>query len=195
MENNNELEMMRAQVALLKEKLDKEQMVSEKMLRSIIKKTVRKLTRERMLSLVFTLIFIPWLIYMLVAEIKVSTVFAVAFGLYMIAATVYTFYAQRGLNNKTVGTDRLVDTGRRLIRLKRFHAKWLRISIPISVILLTWMFLEVNPDAPYGVPFYRGACFGGIAGAVAAAIIYVKRQRELKECIRQIEDLTGKKLD
>lgn len=38
MENNNELEMMRAQVALLKEKLDKEQLVSEKLLRSIIKR-------------------------------------------------------------------------------------------------------------------------------------------------------------
>ena len=38
MENNNELEMMRAQVALLKEKLDKEQMVSERMMRTVIKK-------------------------------------------------------------------------------------------------------------------------------------------------------------
>ena len=76
MENNNELEMMRAQVALLKEKLDKEQMVSEKMLRSIIKKTVRKLTRERMLSLVFILIFIPFLIYVLVTEFNMSMVLA-----------------------------------------------------------------------------------------------------------------------
>ena len=119
MENNNELEMMRAQVALLKEKLDKEQLVSEKLLRSIIKKTVRRLTFERMWSLPFILIFIPWIIYVLVTEIKLSMVFAIVFGLYMIAATIYTFYSQRGLNNKTVGTDRLVDTGRRLIRLKR----------------------------------------------------------------------------
>ena len=195
MENNNELEMMRAQVALLKEKLDKEQMVSEKMLRSIIKKTVRKLTRERMLSLVFTLIFIPFLIYVLVTEFSMSMVFAFVFGLYMIAAMAYTLYAERGLNNKTVGTDRLVDTGRRLIRLKRLQARWLRISIPISVIILAWMFLEVDPDAPYGVPFYRGASFGLAVGAVFGTIRYVKRRRELKDCIRQIEDLTGEKLD
>lgn len=135
MENNNELEMMRAQVALLKEKLDKEQLVSEKLLRSIIKKTVRRLTFERMWSLPFILIFIPWIIYVLVTEIKLSMVFAIVFGLYMIAATIYTFYSQRGLNNKTVGTDRLVDTGRRLIRLKRLNARWLRISIPVSVII------------------------------------------------------------
>jgi hypothetical protein len=195
MENNNELEMMRAQVALLKEKLDKEQMVSEKMLRSIIKKTVRKLTRERMLSLVFILIFIPFLIYVLVTEFNMSMVFAFVFGLYMIAAMAYTFYAERGLNNKTVGTDRLVDTGRRLIRLKRLQARWLRISIPISVILLTWMYLEVTPELSYSIPFYRGCGFGAVFGGVIAAIIYMKRRRELKECIRQIEDLTGEKLD
>ena len=121
--------------------------------------------------------------------------FAFVFGLYMIAAMAYTFYAERGLNNKTVGTDRLVDTGRRLIRLKRLQARWLRISIPISVILLTWMYLEVTPELSYSIPFYRGCGFGAVFGGVIAAIIYMKRRRELKECIRQIEDLTGEKLD
>ena len=86
MENNNELEMMRAQVALLKEKLDKEQMVSERMMRTVIKKEMGSFSRDRMLLILFAAAVMPFMLWMLICHDRISVALAAAMELYMIAA-------------------------------------------------------------------------------------------------------------
>ena len=183
MENNNELEMMRAQVALLKEKLDKEQMVSERMMRAVIKKEMGSFSRDRMLLILLAAAVMPFMLWMLICHDRISVALAAAMELYMIAAVAYTFYSHRGL-------EKLVTVGRRLVRVARLNALWLRVSIPVLCVIVAWMFIEFGilemPPNSFAVGGITGFCVGLCLGIIR----YRKKKRALNELIQQIEELT-----
>ena len=190
MENNNELEMMRAQVALLKEKLDKEQMVSERMMRTVIKKEMGSFSRDRMLLILLAAAVMPFMLWMLICHDRISVALAAAMELYMITAVAYTFYSHRGLDSATMGSEKLVTVGRRLVRVTRLNALWLRVSIPVLCVIVAWMFIEFGilemPLNSFAVGGITGFCVGLCLGI----IMYRKKKRALNELIQQIEELT-----
>jgi len=194
MENTNELDTMRAQVALLRKKLESEQMISEKLLRSVIHKKIGILTRERVLMIVLTLFVMPFTLFFSGAFDGFPLAFTITIELFMIIGTIFTFYSQRGISDYAVAYDRLVDTGNKLIRLNRLNARWLRFGIPTVSAILIWMAWILVDDYQEGSPLMP-ALIGGIVGFVfgmAIGIIrYRKRRRDLKELVAQIEELTG----
>lgn len=191
MENNNELEMMRAQVALLKEKLDKEQMVSERMMRAVIKKEMGSFSRDRILLILLAAAVMPSMLWMLIRHDRISLPLAAAMELYMIASVAYTFYSHRGLDSATIGRERLVSVGRRLVRVARLNALWLRVSIALLCVLVPWMFIEFGIlELPLN-SFAVGGITGFSIGLGLGIIMYRKKKRALNDLIQQIEELTG----
>ena len=181
---------MRAQVALLKEKLDKEQMVSERMMRTVIKKEMGSFSRDRMLLILLAAAVMPFMLWMLICHDRISVALAAAMELYMIAAVAYTFYSHRGLDSATMGSEKLVTVGRRLVRVTRLNALWLRVSIPVLCVIVAWMFIEFGilemPPNSFAVGGITGFCVGLCFGI----IMYRKKKRALNELIQQIEELT-----
>lgn len=195
MENNNELEMMRAQVALLKEKLDKEQMVSEKLLRTVVKKEMKTFSRDKIMLIITALVVMPLLLGILLKDHGISIALAIVMELYMIIALTYTFYSHRGLDSKTMGNSRLVDIGKKLVHLQRLNTLWLRFSIPFICILLPWMFIE------FGILEWplNSVTTGGLTGfaiGMTFGIIEVrKKKRKLNELVKQIEELSNEEIE
>ena len=89
-----------------------------------------------------------------------------------------------------MGSEKLVTVGRRLVRVTRLNALWLRVSIPVLCVIVAWMFIESGilemPPNSFAVGGITGFCVGLCLGI----IMYRKKKRALNELIQQIEELT-----
>ena len=84
------------------------------------------------------------------------------------------------------------DARRSMVRAKKFENDWLFVGIPLLVMWLAWFFWEaykINNDL-FNQPLGIGGIVGTIIGTVIGLSIHLKNQRQYKEILDQIDELT-----
>ena len=171
--NNNDFdfENMRQQMTTLKNKLNQQEIVNERLIRHSIPYSYWAFVMLNGFSIPF------W--------IFTCIVMLVSFG--------GTFYNSRKLSDSNMMTNNLVDVRRRMASAKKFDANWLLIGIPMAIVFLGWFMYEsyqLHPDAFFNGLFWAG-CIGGVIGAIWGFSLHFKTQRQYQDIIDQIEDLTA----
>lgn len=189
MEYSNEMETMKQQIALLRNRIDKESMVNEQLIQKIIKKDIKTLMRHKRFSIVmacFALIYGSWCFYGL---IDMSLAFVVVTDLFMLTAIAFTFYSYNGISTDDINRSDMADMGRKLVTLKRRNANWLKIGIPFMVLWFGWFMAEnIQKDEP--AIFYISCSAGLVIGLVIRLKKYMKTKRTTDEIISNIEEFT-----
>ena len=192
---DTQLEEMRQQMAVLKEKLEKQEIVNDQLMRNTIGTKLRKFKveqRRKIIFIVLGLIYIPAILhYLLHADlwfIILTVVFFAVAGLY---DTYYTW----GINDEDLQNKRLLETRERIIVMKRMNARWLWFSIPFVIvwfILFVWQVYSNDSElhaAGGTTPIVIGAVVGGVIGGLIGMAKYKKQQRRATELIEEIEEL------
>ena len=173
-QDNFELEEMKQQIRLLKDKLAKETIISEKMMMQSTREKLAYINRNKNM-------FFIWMDY--------SWMFCVVTSIFLIAACLYQIYSHKGVNIQEISTDNLVDISKALIRMNRLGLKWLCFGLPFALLWIVWFIIESYPKESG-----ESICIGGGVGFVAGAVIglrYLKNERrKAKEAIRDIEEYT-----
>lgn len=189
MENtDNTLREMQQQMQQLREKLNKEQIINERLLRKSCRQTVDRLKFKSNLPIVFAIIAIlcspaylsfglsPWFL-----------IFTCVLMLVSIVATILT-------NRHIPQMDKdLVTATNELTRYKKIHAEWLKYSIPALIVwvgCLIWDFLRnqtISKVEFYG--FIAGISTGLILGILLGLKIRRDQLNAADELISQIEEL------
>lgn len=187
-QDNFELEEMKQQIRLLKDKLAKETIISEKMMMQSTREKLAYINRKNRMMY----IGIPFaLIYCNVFFIRMdySWMFCVITSLFLIAACLYRLYSHKGVDTKEISTDNLVDISKALIRMNRLGLKWLYFGLPFVLLWGVWFIIESYPKESG-----ESICIGGGVGFVAGAVIglrYLRNERrKAQEAIRDIEEYT-----
>lgn len=187
-QDNFELEDMRKQIQLLKDKLAKETIINEKMIMQSTREKLDYIKRKHR----FICILVPFaLIYCNVAFIKLdySWMFCTVTSLFLIAAGLYQLYSHKGIDVESISTGNLVDISKTLIRMNRLGLKWLRFGLPFALLWMAWFIIESYPKESG-----EFICIGGGVGFVVGAVIgllHLKNVRhKAKEAIRNIEEYT-----
>ena len=189
MENtDNTLREMQQQMQQLREKLNKEQIINERLLQKSCRQTVDRLKFKSNLPIVFAIIAIlcspaylsfglsPWFL-----------IFTCVLMLVSIVATILT-------NRHIPQMDKdLVTATNELTRYKKIHAEWLKYSIPALIVwlgCLIWDFLRnqtISKVEFYG--FLAGISTGLILGILLGLKIRRDQLNAADELISQIEEL------
>ncbi len=189
MENtDNTLREMQQQMQQLREKLNKEQIINERLLQKSCRQTVDRLKFKSNLPIVFAIIAIlcspaylsfglsPWFL-----------IFTCVLMLVSIVATILT-------NRHIPQMDKdLVTATNELTRYKKIHAEWLKYSIPALIVwlgCLIWDFLRnqtISKVEFYG--FIAGISTGLILGLILGLKIRRDQLNAADELISQIEEL------
>ncbi len=189
MENtDNTLREMQQQMQQLREKLNKEQIINERLLQKSCRQTVDRLKFKSNLPIVFAIIAIlcspaylsfglsPWFL-----------IFTCVLMLVSIVATILT-------NRHIPQMDKdLVTATNELTRYKKIHAEWLKYSIPALIVwvgCLIWDFLRnqtISKVEFYG--FIAGISTGLILGILLGLKIRRDQLNAADELISQIEEL------
>ena len=190
---NFDLENMREQMNTLKNKLDKQTILSDRFIRQSMNKTASNISRRYYFIMAVCLLMIPYSYWAFVMLNSFSIPFWIFTCITMLVSFGGTFYNSRKLSDSNLMTNNLVDVQRRMASAKKFDANWLLIGIPLAVVFLGWFMYEsylLHPNAFFNGLFWAG-CIGGVIGAIWGFSLHIKTQRQYQEIIDQIEDITA----
>ena len=197
MENNtllsHELEQMRSQIGMLKQKLEQQAIVNDTHIRNSMKSKISDLNRTVLGTIfagIFAVIFAPMTFYIqgcsLLFVIGTAVMLAVCLGL--------TIAQKINLSRMTdLSHSNLVETAEKLNKTRTHYKEWYRIAIPMLLVWIGWMIYEmvnaIGIESPTAIGFYCGAGVGLLIGGIIGSRINRKVVRQANEILAQIEEL------
>lgn len=186
------LEEMRNQIAILKNKLNKQEIVSERLLAETMKKkvnTINSVERFSIICAVFCIVAYPVLRY----YIGFSWTFVIVTCLMMVFCISATRYIHHPLHDAKLMTSDVATVARVMARFKRQYDNWLRYVTPsLLTPWLLWASYEytelmgLEGTARYftPLPLLVGATIGGFIGYRQ----HCKAVKTAEEIIHQLEE-------
>ena len=192
--NNNdfELENMRQQMTTLKNKLNQQEIVNDRLIRRSMKNEVNTITRRYYIIMALGLFMIPYGYWCFVKLCGLSLFFWIATSIFMLICVGATFYTLRKINDPDMMNRNLVEARKKVASAKKFEANWLFFGIPAVVLWLSWFLYQTYQlhGGALSNGLFWGGCIGGIIGAICGLSFNFKTQRQYQDIIDQIEDLT-----
>lgn len=144
MENNEtnfpELEEMKAQIALLNKKLDKENIVNEHLLREIMKRKANTINANAWVSVGASIFVIVSALFFFPAE-GFSWCFTAITVIMMLVCDFFTWKYHKNVNSKTMNGD-LVTIAKVMKKLKDDYVNWLKYGIIMVLFWFVWLATE-----------------------------------------------------
>lgn len=197
MENNtllsHELEQMRSQIGMLKQKLEQQAIVNDMHIRNSMKSKISDLNRTVRATIfagIFAVVFAPMTFYIqgasLAFVISTAVMLAVCLGL--------TIVQKINLGKMMdLSQGNLVETAEKLSKVRTHYKDWYKIAIPMLLVWGGWMIYEMvqvlGVDSPTAVGFYSGAGVGLIIGGIIGARVNRKVVHKANEILSQIAEL------
>lgn len=192
-QNPDELEMLRAQVAEFKNRLDEQEIVNDRLLRDVVRGKVKSL---RSFNITVYLLAAVGLLLILAAFIvaRVSVWPVVVLGLLAVAEVVFSFWNLGKISR--VSEMSVVDAQTEMTAFVR-REKWLNIiEIPFVVLIVVWAYHAFESVViPDSVPrdliedTARGGFVGVIIGVAVVIGIFAKQIRMIRNIRRSISAL------
>ena len=192
---DTQLEEMRQQMAVLKEKLEKQEIINDQLMRSTIGTKLRKIKveqRRKIIFIILGLLYVPAILHYL---LHTDLWFTVVTVLFFAGEGIFDTYYTWGINDEDLQNKRLLETRERIIVMKRMNARWLWFSIPFVIvwfILFVWQVYSNDSELQElggTTPLIIGAVVGGVIGGLIGLVKYKKQQRRATELIEEIEEL------
>ena len=183
-----ELEQMREQMNILKEKLDKQEIVNEQMLRYTMKSRMSWINKYRW----FALLSLPMLFSGTISGWLYS------FTIVMVAVSAIIDFIINRVSDNSIMNGNLLELSQKLVNMKRKRRIQTIVGLIVVCLWFLWLLLEIRNSASGSDPAFQqfttammiGAGIGGVIGLTVALIIYFKMQRTNDELIRQLDEMT-----
>ena len=188
-----EFEEMQQQMATLKNKLNQQEIVNDRLVRRSMRNEVNTITRRYYIIMAIGLFMVPYGYWCFVKLCGLSLLFWIVTSIFMLVCVGATFYTNRKINDPDLMNRNLVEARKKVASAKKFEADWLFFGIPTVVVWLGWFLYEVYQlhGGALTNGIFWGGCIGGIIGAICGLSLNFKTQRQFQDIIDQIEDLTA----
>jgi len=185
---NIELEQMREQLSMLKDKLDKENIINDKLLRKIMKTKMSQINRGVLISeitSVFAIIFLTWICSHV---FNMPIWFICVTDLFIIAGAIDTYFVYKDVIKKGTFDGELLQVRTKLARMKQMKASSFKYFYSLLLVWYVVFIFEMLPVNDNGAII--GAVVGGVIGAAIGICSYRRQQRSVGEILQQIEEVT-----
>lgn len=201
MENYNDFESMRSQMALLKKKIESQQIVNERMIKTVMNSKMRSFASENLLTMVVAMGMLPFLGYWLTQKTTLSLAFIITTLLLLLIGLITSICSRRYMTETIIADNDLIVTARKIHKLRRIQALQVRYGIPIILLWFAWYVVEILVLSGQIESLMAGNLNFGFILGLACAAFYIfwglrssrRRTCELKEMEQQIEDFTTEK--
>ena len=193
--NNNDFELdeMRQQMTMLKNKLNKQEIVNDRLMRRSMRDEVNTITRRYNIIMALGILMVPYGYWCFVKLCGLSLLFWIVSSIFMLICAGATFYNSRKISDPGLMSHNLVEARKKVASAKKFEANWLMFGVPAVIVWLGWFFYEIYQvqGGDFNNGFFWGGCIGGIIGAICGFKMHFKTQRQYQDIIDQIEELTA----
>ena len=195
MENNtifsHELEQMRSQVAILKDKLDKQTIINDAHIRNSMKAKRADMTRIITATICIGALSVPyctWIFY----KFGFSLYFIIASDLMLAVCLALTLRQRYALKSLDFSQGNLVDVAATLSKVKTHYHEWFKVAIPMILVWGSWLYYEgfrCMEPSPIQQGFLTGVGVGIVMGAIFGFRINRKIVKKSTEILEQIKEL------
>ena len=192
MNENLELENMHQQMQMLKDKLDKQEIVNERLIRRSMRNEVSSITRRYYILMALSVLMIPYSYWLFAKLTGFSMAFWIGTSIFMLTCAIATYYNYRKISDRGLMDHSLVEARKQVASAKKFDSDWLKFGIPADILWIAWFVYETyQQDHELATGLFWGGCIGGAIGAICGFKIHFRTQRQYQDIIDQIEDLTA----
>lgn len=188
MDNSFELQQLKEQFEILNQKLNQQQIVNERIIRTSVNNNVRNINRD---GRVMVGIALAGCVAIVVDHYLVnwSWPLTIVTLLFMFAAIYYNILMRRGINSANALSSDLIEMRMRALRLRKMQNRWLWFSIPFVAVWLVWLVFETMQLNTNPVPLLLGCAVGLVIGVIVGVRQYLRTQRQASEIVTDIENL------
>lgn len=192
--DSKELLEMKEQMALLKQKLEKETIVHEQLMRKVMKAKADSLRTKAILESTLALTVIPVFTWVMHSLFHFSIALCLFFGIAVTCTQIYSYYIHHHFRPKDFINNSVIEAKKETLRLKTYYTNWLKyISIPFDITFLTWFIYEAiqlsQANSTSTIIFSISFVVIFITVFILAMGQYFKIQRTADEIIGHIEEL------
>lgn len=191
--NIDDFEQMRAQLDIMKKKLHRQEIVNSRLMSEAMSRKISWIRKFIWVEIAL-LPFIAIVYAVLIAAFHISPLLYAV----IMVLTIGDVYADYRINKMTSAdwlASNLVETGRKLVKMKRVRMIHFAVAGVLALIVFGWLSYEMicggyRPmDDSLLVGCGIGMGVGAVVGLIVAYVIYRKMQRTNDDIIRQIDDL------
>ena len=181
-----ELDDMRCQLAKLKDMLNSERMITERMMRRTMSEKANKLMRRSIFFIVIALLFAPYEIWAL-GYLGLRPIYGYSAAVFLIIAAITEWQTCKGLRDEHFSRYTIMEIAEAMMRYKRMNIRWLYFSIPF---VMVWGgLLAYDISKMENLPVMIGCAVGFVIGLAFGIHSLVKAQRTANEIINATRDL------
>ena len=183
-----ELEELRGQVSLLKEKLMRQQIISERAIIEAAQKGIGKLNKTGKVWGAFGIFAVVYCTFIF-HRFGFSDAFVAFTGVFLLICAGVTIYAHWGISSIDVSRGNLVDIAQRLIRFRKIYSRYHLFSIPALLVWCYFLYQDAQHMLEYAEGFLIAGCVGGLIGAVIGLKAHFKVIRDTDKVLKNISEL------
>ena len=183
-----ELEELRGQVSLLKEKLMRQQIISERAIIEAAQKGIGKLNKTgKMWGAfgIFAVVYCSWAFH----RFGFSDDFVIGTAIFLAICAAVIIYAHWGISSIDVSRGNLVDIAQRLIRFRKIYSRYHLFSVPALLVWCYFLYYDAQHMLENAESFLVAGVVGGLIGGVIGLKAHFKVIRETDKVIANINDL------
>lgn len=186
-----ELDEMRQQMAILKDKLDNQTIVNDRFIRRSIGHSVSTINKRYLVISIIALAMIPYGYWAFVKLNGLSVALWLATCVLMLAVVGFCFFNGREMRQRDFVSNNLLDTKRKVVAAKKRDAMWPCFGVPVALAWAAWAGWEMakKMDSDYLNYFVPWFIICMTAGVLVGLAVHFKTQRHFRDIVEQIEDV------
>lgn len=193
MENITQLEEMRRQMAILNSKIEREEILNDKLMRRSMRSDMSFLKRKHVFMLVLCTLMIPYSL-LLFGKLGLSVAFSAATVMFFLVVIGYTLYVDRYLNYDDLMNGNLLDVRCKVAHAMKFEHDWLRFGLPAGILWGMWYAYEYVSMVDEELRLYilGGICLSLAVGMGIGLRLRHKMLKAYREILFQIDAVQDK---
>ena len=189
--NLQELEELRSQVAEFKNRMDKQEIVSRHLLNEAMMGHVSWVKHMSIWGGILDFALVPFVIYALHGIVGVSWAPVIFICLVLMVEGIINFWNFSTIRDKHLAADNVLSAQQRLMTFKRREKLYTYGVLPIILLWFVWLLFDVynGTDIPYP-PLSRLIAYFVVIAVTLAGIFYVfsREMRSLNKAIKEIDE-------
>ena len=183
------LEQMRAQAAILKEKLAKEKLVNEDMVKKAIMKDYSLIRRHVVIEVAAAVSVIVWAFTYLPFILHTSIFFNIFTVLMMLVCMGTTIYLLGRIRSTDAYTMDMASSARRMKKLKREYDIFWKLSFIPLLVWIVWFGIEISRSVDEALLLW--CMLGGVTvGAIIGIIVAFRMRSNLMNAFNDVIEQT-----
>ena len=183
---SQELEEMRSQISLLKNKLEKQTIVNDQHIRRSMQSKMSDINRTIVASIIaggFALPYCTWYFWYQ----GLSIAFVAATALMLAVCLGLTIAKQTNLKKLDFANGNLIEVAETLGGIRKHYQEWIKIAVPMILIWFSWLIYEMF-NALGATPMTMGFCCGALAGLLTGGFIATRMNKKVIDRTTEILD-------